>query len=303
MSFRRTLNACKLGLRKVAPDLALIAGIAGGIVAVVEFCKKTREAIPVVDEYKSTATELVESNKIAPDTENQKALVQETVKAGVELIKIYAKPAAMYAVSTGLIIYGHASLKSRNKALIAMYAGVANELRLFGQRVAERYGDEAAFELKHGIKTVEDEVTRIDEKTGKEITEKVQRKVCSDPTGYSGYARFFDESCAGWKDDAEYNLEYLLDIQAECNEMLRRDGIFFLNQVYDKLDMKKTKAGQEVGWEFVPNGENEYGDNYIDFGLRDIWKPEVRDFVNGYNKVVLLDFNVDGKIIDSLPLR
>lgn len=47
-----------------------------------------------------------------------------------------------------------------------------------------------------------------------------------------------------------------------------------------------------VGW--VYQKDNPVGDNLIDFGLFDVGNPGARDFVNGYNPAVLLDFNVDG---------
>ena len=55
---------------------------------------------------------------------------------------------------------------------------------------------------------------------------------------------------------------------------------------------------QIVGWVYDEN--NEVGDNYVDFGIYDINKPKARDFVNGYEKVIVLDFNVDGNIWDLM---
>ena len=55
-----------------------------------------------------------------------------------------------------------------------------------------------------------------------------------------------------------------------------------------------------AGW--VYNEENPRGDNYIDFGIFDVNKEPARDFVNGYEKSILLDFNVDGPIIDNFEV-
>ena len=42
---------------------------------------------------------------------------------------------------------------------------------------------------------------------------------------------------------------------------------------------------------------NEYK---VDFGIYNIHRPENRAFVNGYERTILLDFNVDGDILDMM---
>ena len=39
---------------------------------------------------------------------------------------------------------------------------------------------------------------------------------------------------------------------------------------------------------------------FVDFGIYDINKPKNRDFVNGYERTILLDFNVDGDILNMI---
>ena len=64
------------------------------------------------------------------------------------------------------------------------------------------------------------------------------------------------------------------------------------------LGVKRTKAGAQVGW--VYDEKNQNGDNYVDFGIFDIYSPKARDFVNGLEKVIVLDFNVDGCVLDMI---
>ena len=112
----------------------------------------------------------------------------------------------------------------------------------------------------------------------------------------SDYAKFFNETCVGWQKDPEYNLMFLKVQQQYANEKLRHQGYIFLNDVYDMLGMPRTKAGQIVGWIYDENNPN--GDNYVDFG---IYMEHNQNFVNGYETSLLLDFNVDGLILDKLP--
>ena len=114
---------------------------------------------------------------------------------------------------------------------------------------------------------------------------------------FSDYARFFDASCQGHTKDPETNLIYLKHQQAYCNELLKARGFLFLNDVYEILDIPKTKAGQIVGWLYNKDGNTPTnGDGYVDFGIYDPNYEASRRFVNGCEYNILLDFNVDGPI-------
>ena len=163
-------------------------------------------------------------------------------------------------------------------------------------RVVERFGEELDKELKYNIKAKKVEETVVD-KNGKEKT--VEKTVnVADPNLYSEYARFFDDGCNGWTKDSEYNLFFLKQQQAWANDILKERGHLFLNEVYDMLGIPRTKAGQVVGW--IYDEKNPVGDNFVDFGIYDYNRPKCRDFVNGYERTILLDFNVDGNIWDLM---
>ena len=61
------------------------------------------------------------------------------------------------------------------------------------------------------------------------------------------------------------------------------------------IGVPRSKAGSVVGWILIGNVR----DNWIDFG---IWDDDdnVRDFINGREGSILLDFNVDGVIYDKI---
>lgn len=111
----------------------------------------------------------------------------------------------------------------------------------------------------------------------------------------SMYARFFDDSCPAWSKSPEYNLLYLKQQEIHANDLLKVKGYLFLNDVYDMLGIPRSKAGQVVGW--VYGEENPIGDNYVDFGL---YEESNSESVNGYERSILLDFNVDGCILDKI---
>ena len=41
-------------------------------------------------------------------------------------------------------------------------------------------------------------------------------------------------------------------------------------------------------------------EHFVDFGIYDVNKPSARDFVNGFEKSILLDFNVEGPVLQTL---
>lgn len=132
------------------------------------------------------------------------------------------------------------------------------------------------------IKIDDVETKRQDElKTG-------DKRVCA-----SLYAKFFNEECKGWTNDPEANFMFLRHTESYATDMLRNRGHLFLNEVYDLLGIPRTKAGQVVGWVYAE--DNPMGDNYVDFGL---YNNE--SFINGLEKSLLLDFNVDGMILDKV---
>ena len=112
---------------------------------------------------------------------------------------------------------------------------------------------------------------------------------------FSQYDTVFDDGCLGWTKDPEYNLMFLKNIQDYCNYLLKTKGHLFLNEVYDKLGIPRTKAGAVVGW--IYNEKSPIGDNFVDFGIRNECN---NNFVNGYTSDCILDFNVDGNILDYI---
>lgn len=126
-------------------------------------------------------------------------------------------------------------------------------------------------------------------------TEEIEKEDKKLDEGFSIYARYFNEGCVGWTKDSEYNLCFLTNQQIYCNELLRAKKHLFLNEVYDILGIPRTKTGQVVGW--IYNEKDLTRDNFIDFGL---YSDRNRDFINGIDRVALLDFNVDGNILDRI---
>ncbi len=145
--------------------------------------------------------------------------------------------------------------------------------------------------VAHGAAPIPEEAKWVKAKEVKETIE------VAAPIG-TDYSRFFDETSTAWEKDPEYNLMFLRAQQAHANDILKAKGYLFLNEVYRMLGIPETRAGQVVGWRYDPNNCDHDGDNYVDFNIMDVHSQKAMDFVNGYERAILLDFNVDGPIMD-----
>lgn len=302
-STTRALNRVGLKLRKHSPEILVASGIVGVVTSTVMACKATTKIDEVLAESKEhieVTKKYVEENSFSEKyTENdyKKDLTIMYTQRGMVLAKLYAPAIVLGTVSITAILAGHNILRKRNVALAAAYATVDKGFKEYRARVVERFGKELDKELKYNIKAKDIEEIKVNEKTGKEEIEKKTVDV-ADPNTYSDYARFFDDGCTGWTKDPEYNLMFLKDQQRYANDRLKTKGCLFLNEVYDMLGIPRTKAGACVGWIFDEKHPN--GDNFVDFGIYDLYNERKRDFVNGYERTILLDFNVDGDILDLI---
>jgi hypothetical protein len=85
-----------------------------------------------------------------------------------------------------------------------------------------------------------------------------------------------------------------MGVQAMLDDRLKSQGIVTLNELREALGLPLTRNCANIGWVYDKN--NPVGDNYIDLGIYNIRSEANRAFVNGFEKSVWLDPNVDGEI-------
>lgn len=295
-------------MKKKSPELLVAAGIAGVIVSTVMACKATTKAGRIAEETHDALDTIHEAEtsgvtKAGEDYSKEDAVKDLAItylQTGIKYARLYAPAVVVGAASVTCILASHNILKKRNAAIAAAYTALDKSFRDYRGRVVERFGKQVEKELRYNIKAKEVEETVVDEK-GKETTVKKTVDVAGagwDPSQYSPYARIFDEGHRAWMKDPEQNKFYLLARQAQANDRLKSRGHLFLNEVYEMLGYPLTKAGAVVGWIYDPN--NPMGDNFVDFGMFEVRREKAVDFVNGYERSFILDFNVVGDITDAL---
>lgn len=297
----RLLSSTQYQVKKHSPEILMVAGIAGTIVGTVLACKATTKVSEIIEEKNKNVEDvhtcLEDNSKDYTEEDSKKDLTIIYAQTGVKLFKLYAPAIGVMALSFASIIAGHKVLKKRNIAIAAAYAAIDKGFKQYRKNVIEEFGEGVDQQMRFGLKSKEIKKKDKDGKTVKETEYYI------DPEGnpldnISEYARFFDAASENFAKDPEYNMMFLRRQQDYANEMLKARGHLFLNEVYDLLDIPRSKAGQVVGWVYDKNG-NTKGDNYVDFGL---YRNDqgTRRFVNGLEYNILLDFNVDGVIYDLI---
>ena len=288
--------------------------IGGGLVAIGGAVYGTVKTVKDVAEFKEAREELedfaYETNENT--TEEEIAQIDKDYKKTKR--QLYFKFAGRLANNYGLtfaaaLIMLLSAVKNSKiqaqkdetiKDITAAYIALSQSFKAYRKRVTDKYGREEDLELLYG--THKEKVTETNEdgkKTKKEVN--VINDIQCDE-----YTRFFDASCRGWEPSAEMNMLSLLNVQKQANRMLKSKGSLFLNEVYDLLGIERTKTGAIVGW--IYDRDNPVGDNEVDFGIFDVKFHDdkvgdglaQRRFVNGLEDVVLLNFNVDGPILDRV---
>lgn len=203
----------------------------------------------------------------------------------LEFTKLYGPAATLFLSGGGAILAAHGIMHRRTVAVVAAYNALEKSYAAYRGRVIEEYGEEKDRDYRLGIT----------ESISKDENGKKVSVIDVDPNKMSRYSRVFDEGNRFWQREPGYNQFFLTSEQNYLNNKLLATGHVFLNEVYDRLGFERTQEGAVVGW-IVAQGS----DNVVDFGIYDATSEAKRNFINGYEQSIWLDFNVDGVIFDRI---
>jgi hypothetical protein len=288
--FTSKLGRQALVAQKHSPKILFIAGVVGVGATVVLSCKATLKLEEILEDAEQTKDGIENlQHEDYTDIDRKKDMTLLYTKTAIKVAKLYALPAAVGVVSIAALTGSHAILSKRNAAVTAAYAALEKGFKEYRKRVIDEYGEDKDREFRYGS-FVE---TKLSEDT--ENGTVIQDVKVLGGKNASIYARFFDETNPNWNRSPNYNQMFIQCQQNYANDKLRAQGHLFLNEVYDMLGIPRSKEGSVVGW--ISGGE---GDNYVDFGIfRDGYYTGT-EFVNGDERSILLDFNVDGVIYDKI---
>lgn len=308
----RSLHKTGLKIKKHSPEILIVAGVVGTVASVVMACRATLKVNEILDEAKDTidvihntvdACEIKSADAddvgvvVYTKEDANKALTIVYAQTGWKLIKLYGPSVVVGVLSMGCILASNNILRKRNVALAASLAGVMGDFKEYRGRVIERFGKDLDRELRYNIKAKEIQETVVDEDGSETVVPKTVDVV--DPNAiHSMYSVVFCEGNLGWTRNAELNKVFLIQQQNYANDKLKARGYITLNEVYEMIGAQTTKYGQLAGW--VWTEDSSVGDNFVDFGIFDVYNEKACDFINGIEKSVILDFNCIGNILEYI---
>lgn len=305
-SVSRSLHKVGFKFKKHSPEILVVTGVVGIIASTVMACKATTKVSDIVDDAKETIDTIHDSVGKGLHTSDGEEYTQEVAnkdlvivyaQTGWKLAKLYGPSVVLGVASIGCMIGSNHILRKRNIALAAAFKAVDTSFKEYRDRVIDRFGKEMDRELRFGIKAKEIEEKVVDE-NGNETTVTKTVKVADPNVAHSIYSIVWCEGNTGWTRNAELNKVFLIQTQNAANDKLRLNGILTLNEVYDMLGVQRTAYGQIAGWVYTE--DDSIGDGYVDFGIFNTNDPKACDFVNGYEKSIILDFNCIGNILEYI---
>ena len=283
-------------IKKNSPEIFVVLGIAGVIVATVKACQASRHVDEILEEHEEALEEIKEDKALMPRDKNRE-IAQQYAMTTFKFVKLYGPSVGLGALSIASILHGHGILRSRYSSLLATYELVDKGYKMYRKRVVNELGEQMDRHFRFGETEEEIEIETVDENGKKKKEKKTVKIVDSKVEQYSPYARLFDETSSEWSDDPAVNKAKLLHLEAYANDYLKvcKTGKLWLNQVYVWCGFKPTKAGQRAGWDRFSTK----GDHFVSFGLQEIFKrvEEGRgslsdmQWINGVEPSCLLDFN------------
>lgn len=294
---QRYLGRSLLIVRKYSPQILMATGLTAGVATVIMASKATLNLEPIVSEIEERVEECRDIRKnTTPEEYTSMAYNRDIAKiyaeASLKIAKIYAPAVTMGAVSGACLLGSYGILQRRNAAMVVAYEAIERAYNAYRKRVVEEFGEEKDRDFRFGVVDGQTHTITAEDGTRHRVTDASIEK---SKTG-SAYAKFFDESNINWTKSPDANLHFVTCQERYANELLQARGHVLLNDVYESLGFDRTPAGAVVGW----IKDNKNGDGFIDFGIFDSESTEKRAFVNGHERSILLDFNVDGVIYELI---
>lgn len=276
--------------QKHSPTILFAVGVVGIVATAVAASKATLKLDEVLDENdkkKEMATELVERGlDTYTEIDYKKDMLLLQINTIGKVAKLYAPAIALGLLSIGALTGSHVTLTRRNVGLTAAYAAVQKSFAEYRERAMKVLGPEKERELRYDC---EDREIVVEGKNGPET------KNVKVSNGKGPYSFLFDERSSMWSKGPMNNQLLVKCQQQYANDILHSRGHLFLNEVLDMLGLPRVSHGQLVGWVL-----NKGGDNFVDFGLMEGDQYSAIRFVNGDERSIWLDFNVDGVVYDLI---
>ena len=297
----RSFNLTKLKVVDKAPEIYVFVGDVALVGAIISAIRGTFKFVEHLKTYESNLEKIQRIEDAQKAGHGDEELRSIDIKAArrearIELFKGGVKSYAL----TALFGFGSAAsnaaalglMKGKYLTTASVLATTVADKTFLEDAVREKYGEDELRALQTECPDPKEITAHVDEKTGEVVEES------KGSTYHSIFAKFFDEANPNWVKSAEENRNFLYKAEEMANYLLEGRGYFYLNDVYAILGIPKTKAGELYGWVWDPNKVHQ-----ISFGIFREDSRAAREFVNGFERSILLEFNCDKEpIVGRLPM-
>ena len=277
-----------LTVQKNSPTLLFAAGVVGVVGTVVLASRATLKLDEILqDTEKKVELARTFEHEQYSEQDRRNDLVLIYIKTAGRVLRMYAPAIVLGGLSIAALTGSHVILSRRNVAITAAYAALDRGFKNYRGKVVKALGADQDREFMYemeGVTIVEEGENGPETRTVLQPTKNT----------HSIYGRYFDESSDNWNHQWNVNSTFIRCQQNWANDMLQARGHLFLNEVYDMLGLTRTRAGAVVGW------VKGHGDGYVDFGIFQGDLFSAQRFINGHERSIFLDFNVDGIIYDII---
>lgn len=302
MKLKLFVKGVMASAKKNAPQLLIAGGIITGAAALITACVQTTKLNDIIEDGKTQMEErqkAVDEGKERRDEETGEAVpyTQEDCdhdkravyfRTALRIVKLYAIPTALSALSIFLILKGNGLHTARTAQAVAVTNGAIASLNSAKDRAREILGEEKTREIFDGVKGTGEftgnEYTDEDGKKHKIKEEKKEYGGAPDPFTFI----FSEETSAMWSQNHLANNMLFTHQEDTANRNLEWQGAVTLNECLKMLGITRTEAGQRIGWigkEFGGNSEA----IFFRTTLLDAAKEEY-----------LIEFNCEGDVSDKL---
>jgi len=293
-SAEKFLHKLEHAAKSRSPEIKLITGLAGVVVATVLYCKGAVKAEAVKEDFSkhretlAVMKEAVEKGEII--TRNEEQLEEKVIdmtdirkemgltyrKAAIGLLRCYLMPTVTMAGSIALIILSHGELRGQNAALYAALSSRMVAYDRLRKRIKDKYGPEIENELVNGITTKEITNTTINENGKKVETKEIINEWDGNLDDYS--VEFSETTNINYDVNPEYNRMFINGILKTEESSIHIQRSKCLNEALVALgfDPKKYRRpeGYAIGWYVNPENEDE---PCIDYVIHEVTDTRISD--------------------------
>lgn len=289
-------NLAVAKLKKNSPKILVGVGIASGIAAIAYAIKVSMNVEPIIDTHNEAIDEIKEYRDAGSDNDNneytendyKKDLTSIYLHTAGYFAKLYAPTAVFEAIAITSICAGFGILDKRYVTAVAAFASTYTEFSEYRNRVADKYGEEAEYDIYNNI--VEETVETKGE-DGKKKKDKVKVIKNEKPGSFifflgKDYCKYWDYRNTDEQNLAEMKVR-LAGAISNSNRDVLNNGYMYLDKLVDRLGVNQRDAYRQVAIKYNPDFGNDQisvsnnikiRDNHITEGGEKVITVEVKGF-------------------------